>query len=480
MRRMQGCRFGSRFRVLWSLALAVSCVACASYSDHTKAARTALDAGAPKQALDVYNDRLNVESAKELPSKFDGDQALLVLERSTILQSLRQYELSARDLQVADKQIELLDFSRSTADDIGKYLFSDDTGPYRAPFYEMLMINTMNMINYLVLRDLQGAKVEARRLAVLQKYIKDRKSGGAELTGPGSYLAGFIFEKSGDPQEALRYYDEALQAGSFSSLEEPIVRLSRRASYRSPRITEVLEKAGEATPAPGSAPEPASEQAPEDESAPSPPPAAEPKDDSAELLVVVNYGRVPAKIAKRVPIGLALTYASDALSPYDRERANRMALQGLVTWVNYPTLGKPRGNYAIPFFILDGHEQSLEEALAVDIEAKKDWERGRGAIVASAITRAIARIIAGQAAGKASKDGAISLLLSLGTQVALTAADTPDTRSWSTLPARIAIGRVRIPAGTHWVDLEARGRRERYKVVVRPGDWAVVNLTELR
>src|SRR5262249_23169697 len=156
---------------------------------------------------------------------------------------------------------------------------------YKAPTYEKLMVNTMNMINYLARGDLGGAKVEARRLAVMQKFIQEHEGQGASLSGPGSYLAGFAFEKSNDAQEALRYYDEALQYGRYPSLGSVVRRLSHSGTYRSPRITELLgsESAHSDTPA---------------------------KDDSAELLVVLGFGRVPAKIAKRIPIGLALTFVS--------------------------------------------------------------------------------------------------------------------------------------------------------------------------
>ena len=101
-----------------------------------------MDAGDADRALKLYNERLEVKSAKELPKEVAGDNTLLILDRSMILQQLQQYELSSRDLQIADKQIEVLDFSRGAIDDIGKYLFSDSTGPYKAPFYEKLLINT--------------------------------------------------------------------------------------------------------------------------------------------------------------------------------------------------------------------------------------------------------------------------------------------------------------------------------------------------
>jgi hypothetical protein len=69
--------------------------------------------------------------------------------------------------------------------------------------------------------------------------------------------------------------------------------------------------------------------------------------------------------------------------------------------------------------------------------------------------------------------------LSLGTQVTLTATDTPDTRSWATLPARIAFGRVRVHPGRHEIALTAASGRKHQTVTVAPGGWAVVNLTAL-
>src|SRR5688572_6471023 len=438
---------------LFSIGLVLALLGgCASYSEGTKGARTALDAGKPKEALKLYNEKLEVESEKELPKDIGGDNTLLILERSMILQQLEEYKLSSRDLEVADKQIEVLDFDRGTLDDIGKYLFSDDSGPYKAPFYEKLLINTQNMLNYLEVSDLNGARIEARRLAVMQSFIADHEGVGASLTGPGSYLAGFIFEKSGQPQEALRYYDEALQFGRFASLDPVITRLGTKSSYRTPRLTKVID-AGRGQP--------------------------EPAADEAELLVVVNYGRVPEKVPERVPIGLALTYASGFISPTDAAKANELAAQGLVTWINYPKLEKNRPVGPARFFV--GKQQRLlEVALEVDSEAQKAWDGARGMLVASAITRMITRIIAGETTKKVAGGGLLGTLLSLGAQATLTATDIPDTRSWSTLPARIAIGRVQLPPGKYEVEIAASNMSRRSSVTLEPGGWSVVSLTALR
>ncbi|HYP76015.1 MAG TPA: hypothetical protein VER12_08675 [Polyangiaceae bacterium] len=436
--------------------LTLALTGCAGHADKTLAARTALDAGDPRGALKALNEVLDVKSEKELPANVGGDNSLFLLDRAMVLQELDQYPLSSRDLEVSDKQIEVLDLSANAAADIGRYLFSDDVGPYKAPAYEKLMINTVNMMNYLARSDLSGARVEARRLAVMQKYTHDKGDAAESLLGPGSYLAGFVFEKSGKPEDALRYYDEALAYGQYQSLVEPIRRLSQQAGYSSPRLRELVSKA------------------------PAADPAAEPaSDDDAELLVIVNFGRVPAKIAKRIPIGLALTYASAFMSPASAAQANKLAMQGLVTWVNYPELGESRSSYGRPTFMLDGQWQRLEGMLAVDREAKRAWEKARGAIVASAITRMVTRVLAGAAVNEVGGGGTLGALLSLGTQITMTAADTPDTRSWSTLPARIAFGRVRIKAGPHTLALTAPGGNKRQTVNVPAGGWAVVCLTAL-
>jgi uncharacterized protein len=432
---------------------------CASHSDKTKEIRSALDAGNPRQALTLLNEQLDTKSEKELPEDTSGDNSVFLLDRAMVLQQLQIYKWSSRDLEVSDKQIEMLDFSRNAAHDIGKYIFSDDTGPYKAPAYEKLMINTMNMVNYLAEGNLQGARVEARRLSVMQKYLKDHDPDNA-LTAPGSYLAGFTFEKSGQDDEALRYYDEALQYGSYRSLSEPIKRMLGRGGYASPRLRKAAGLAeGDAGPRPSDAIEA----------------------EQGELLVIVNYGRVPPKVAKRLPIGLALTWASGALEPGASAQASALGAQGLVTWVNYPELGSPHGEYDTPSFRLDGKAQTLEGIVAVDKETRRAWDQVKGTVIASAITRMIARVAAGKGVeAAAGNDHPLAgLLLGLATQATLTATDTPDTRSWATLPARMAFGRVMLPPGPRTVQLHARGADLTKKVTIKAGGFSVVVLTVL-
>ncbi len=223
------------------------------------------------------------------------------------------------------------------------------------------------MLNYLELGDLNGARVEARRLAVMQKYVADdlHEKDSAAL-GLGAFLAGFAFEKSDRPDEALRWYDQALEFTGFRALRDPVRALLARGQYRTPRLRE-LE---------GSTESPAT---------PAPPPLDETGD--GEIVFVVGYGRVPPKVAQRVPIGLAPGHlVPRALSPTDAVAANRIAAQGLVTWVNFPTLGREQGEYAVPAATLDGRYVQLEQAVDVTREVRNEWKKIEGKIIVSAIT----------------------------------------------------------------------------------------------
>jgi hypothetical protein len=467
-----------------SLLAALVLVGCAGHEARVGSALDALDSGRTEAAIAALDRELGGPSS-ELSPKLEGDAALLVLDRATLLQADQRFEDSQRDFGVADKAIEVLDLSRGAASELGRYLFSDAAGPYRAPPFEKLLLNSFNMANYLARGDLSGARVEARRLAVTQGFLATSAEPTA-LLGFGSWLAGFAFERSGREAEAIRHYDDALRVRRYETLVEPLRTLVTRNpstpaidALLGPRVTVAPPslEAGAAVSEPGP---------PSVESRPSSIEARASTDGEGELVIVVGYGRVPPKVPVRLPIGLAVSLVANDLSPFDRERAARIAAKGLVTWVNFPRLAEAPVLAEEPRVLLDGRAVRLELAVDVEREVRREWQRHEGTVILAAVTRTLARfaassaIEAGTNAASKSRGGALGLFAGLLASAALTAADTPDTRSWATLPARVSLARVRVPAGKHTVVIRARGQERSHVVAMTPGGWSFVTTHALR
>ncbi len=435
---------------------------CGGYMGASEAFRKSMSSANPNGALGHVNTALGVSNDLDLPDKGDADTPLLLLERATILQALGRYEASAKSFQAADKALDVYDLDSDTLGDISKFVFSDDSTVYRSPPHEKLLINTMNLLNYLAMGKVSGAKVEARRFIVNRKFLESRE--GQESRGMlalGSYLSGLAYEIAGEPDTAMLNYADAHAAGGVPTLEDAVRRLAARTGASNARLDAVIGDAANTL-------------------------APNPQD--AEVVVIVQNGMTPYRYPERLPIGPAMVIASSngsqhQLSRKQQERANRFAAKGLLKWVNYPELraGSPPPSYV--GMSMDGEEMTSGVALNVDIAARAEFNRVKGIIIAAAITRLIARAVAGAVAegvagGK--KGGGAAFLLGLLVEGAMTAADTPDTRSWVTLPAQYYVGRIRLPAGRHLLSITSRGQVRRRVLDLQPGGWTVLNFSDIR
>jgi hypothetical protein len=302
-----------------------------------------------------------------------------------------------------------------------------------------------------------------------------------------------VFERLGETDSALRYYDEALQEQQFPSLRGPVARLAARSSYRSPRIDALLGTPSAALErpantlfaqeaAPTEAAEPTTATAEPATTAPAEPPPPPPP---GELLVVMNVGRVPYKVPERMPIGLAIGLGATFITG-----STAILERSALKFVIYPELVPSRALFNTGELRVDGQEWPLELATNLDAEIVREYEALKPKIIGAAITRLIVRAGVAEgarAAGNQAKDGAgavVGLLAALAAEGALVAADKPDTRSWTLLPAFVFVARVPVNPGQHKVSVTAMGSgaRERhdFTVDVKAGGFAVLDVTTLR
>ncbi len=443
------------------LAVFILCTGCSGYMTASQAFRRSMSSGDPNGALARVNEALKVTDELALPEEIEADTPLLLLERGTILQSLGRYEASTKSFQFADKSLDVLDLTSDKLGSISKYMFSDDGTVYKSPPYEKLLINTVNMLNYLALGDASGAQVEARRFTVNRKYLEDREDEEARsMMAMGSYLSGVAFEMGGEPDEAMQHYADAYQAGGVPHMKDALMRLAAYSGAADARLDEAL--AGEA-------------------------PTVDQKE--AEVIIVVQAGMAPYRFPERMPIGPALVIASNnrrdhRLTPKQRQKAGRFAAKGSLKWVNYPSLRRNKGPKPTVQVRLDKDLISSGVALDVDNAAHHEFERIKGTLIAASITRLITRAVAGSigesVGARATGSREVGFLLSLLLEGAMTAADTPDTRSWVTLPAQFHIARARVPAGAHTVEVFSGGRTRQQVIKVQPGGWVFLNFSDLR
>ncbi len=503
---------------------------CATYSDKTDEARRALRRGDYEDSLQLWNKLLKVRTAESLPDDWKKNTPLVVLERATVLQALGDHALSSRDFEAADKELELLDIARDGAGKIGKYIYSDSATKFKTSPTEKLSLNAMNMCNYLVRGDLNGAKVEAKRFTVMRNYFRDYDP-EHEHGAFGSYLAGFVYEKLGQPDEALRYYEEALTERDFGSLTGPIARLAKQGTYRGERIKDYLPD-DDGTPSPtepkAKAPsEPAKSEpirtSPQDDPPEEPDEdsddaiddgtdtdaagpkvqtptkpgpetlsaipsaavdwAAAPKSVGGEILVIAKTGRVPHRVPERIPIGAAIGIAGAFVTG-----DTTLLEYGMFKVVVYPELVSAENLFVDADLRIDGKTVAMDEASDLGAEIVAEYDELRPKIIGAALTRMIARAAAAEGAraagNQAENGGIVGFLAAAAVEGTLVALDKPDTRSWSTLPAKVHIGRQIVPAGKHRVEVTVYGaggkQRHTAEVVVTPGGFAVVDVTTLR
>ncbi len=431
----------------------ISFAGCATYSEKISDSYTNIQSGDMDAAVGEINKALQVESSKHLPSKTDENTHLLLLERATILQGMGEYELSARDFVYADQHLGWFDPRKMTSLELGDYLYSGNATEYRAPASERLLINVQNMINFLVLNNLSAAKVEARRFAILTEYFqKNEEAFRPDVLAVGNYLGGVTFEKSAEFKDAALMYGRAWHYGyREKELEERLIDLFRITGNVNYKIDPKLSGLDTFL-ARSKALEPMSSQDY----------LAMHKDD---LLVLVQTGKVARRGEKEINLDK------------ENEKATAAKFGQNFNSINVPEMTGSHSGSAVELHL--GHQNTkLTYKSEVALEFQRSFDSIQPAIYSAAMSRALSRHLVGEGASSVGGDNAVSSLIGLGLKGALNTNDRPDTRSWSTSPAKISFVRKTYVAKTFRFATLSNKRSHESKVV--EGDFPVINFSKLR
>ena len=393
---------------------------CAGY---TRATRAGLDAF----------ERRDFEAAEKVYEKADEDgidQRVYLFDRGTVRYSAGKYADSIRDFKLANDLSEIKDYT-SIATEIATVAVNDKIKSYKGEEFEHVLVRVYLALNFAALGQLENAVVACRQVNRKLERLREEGKRNYGLNAFAQYLAGLMFEKQGDWNNAyIDYKKTAELAPEFSRVKTDLVKGALRTENHSElhkwkRTLGVTEEDVQEA-------------------------RAELRGTGSVVLLYQN-GLAPEKVS----------------SP---------------SWYEIPEY-RPRANaWRAARLYLDGKEVGRTELL-YDVEkvAIQNLKEKYAGLIAKRVAGVVAReVIGDQLDRKAEGLGTII-------KIAMYAASQPDLRSWLTLPRDVQVARVQAQPGRYRATLRlesASGALGEEKdlgevEVRRAGDIAVLSYRSL-
>ncbi len=378
---------------------------CAGYAYKFQPIERALSARQPDVALKAL-DKAYAPTGVDAP--------LYYLNKGILLRLNQRYTDSNTALETAKRLIDAVE-AVSITEQTSSVIVNDTVRSYEGEDFEKVLLHIYKALNYLDLQQPYEARVE-----VLQVDVKIRElnggAHGAALTEEAfaRYLTGIIYENLGEWSDAMIAYRKAYEAFDLykkkyhvalpESLKYALLRLAERQG-----LEDELKKFRE-------------EFGIKDW------PSVASRETHGELVLTLHTSLVALKGE----------VASQALDPTSG-RFIRIALP----------VYRPRAVQVTQARLRVG-DQTVRLDLVEDINALaiKSLESHIAAITARAVARAAVKYRMSKEAEK--RDAGVGLLMNLAGVIS----EQADTRSWSSLPAQIHLGRVSLAPGAHKAQLE--------------------------
>lgn len=395
----------------------------------------------------------------------DDDALLQALTTGVAAYYAKQFARSAAVLDTAALRADDRITASLTKDGLS-LVTNDMARPYQTRRTERLFIPYYAMLSYVQLGAWEDAAVEARRVVgLVAQYGEDRDDAERAVHGAMQHLAGAVFERAGEQNDAevayraahaiLASLPETVARGTIADEGELLVVVER--GFVAHRATETIELFLD------------------DADRDSLRHDGSRRRTAERIAGGVEYDARPGGSSSGSATARAQRYEPMTFAPQRRHHHDD-GEDGYHLTIAYPSLRhslSPRGGsvrLAVDGTAVAGlgAEADLDDASAVDAR------RERVGIAARAVARAAAKYAVtkavtdkkGEVAGKIANLGA-SLL------------ERADVRSWHLLPREVALVRVRVPAGRRYVRVQVgEGPTARSvdvgSVVVRRGELTIL------
>jgi hypothetical protein len=401
----------------------------------------------------------NYEEALEKAEGIDKSSSnlLYLYEKGLILHYQDQYAASNEAFEAAEILLEEL-YTKSVTREVLSLAVKDDFSAYRGDPYEAVFVNYYKILNYLHLDDIEGALVECRRVNNKLQMIIDAGEESFENDPFLQYLTAMVYEAAGDRNDASVSYRVAVDGYE---------RLAQDADVRAPRTllcdaAENARRLGDFEAA-GRYEEGAGGE------------CAGPQPGEGVVNVFLEGGYVTHKYEESIAFPIYEDDDEDDEEKFAetlakrRHAARRDVKVSQIIKIAMPALAddpmpfrdavihaRRVGSEAAADESREAREARAVKAEDLAVYAHRAFAAKEGKILLRTIVRALSKAALQSKAGD--KNAGFGVLVN----VLNIATETADTRSWSTLPKRVDMARLRLPEGTWDLEvtlLDAAGKR---------------------
>jgi hypothetical protein len=363
------------------------------------------------------------EELKILAEKKDNELLLYLVELGMVYHSAGKYREAIESFKEAEKIAVLNDYT-SISQEVGSVLFNASTKVYKGEDFEKILINLYMAIDYTLLGQWDDALVECRRVnQKLDVMISDGKMPYL-YNSFAKYLSASLFESQLELNDAFVDYRMVNKwMASFPYLPGPLMRVADKLKATQ-ELSRYLKEY----------PEMKNYRLPK---------------GSGEVLLILEQGRGPYKVPnpsfEMVPMFV---------------RSGSYFQSATLKDVN------------------SGESAEAETLFDIESTAIYELEQKMGMIISSRVGGIAAKRAMAYGLGRLTKSRDAEFLSFL----LLMVTDQADLRSWVTLPAKLRIARLALPAGRHdlLLDMVSGGSSRKVKtwenVQVKPGRINFLNL----
>ena len=342
--------------------------------------------------------------------------------------------------------------------DAGSLLINDNTRPYTGQDFEKVMLTTRIALNYVALGQWDQARVAIKQtherealIAELHEEQVRRSEQQASEKGEvrdfrdlngypvetidspevnalrnsyqsafSHYLAGFVYEVLDEPSLAAAGYRQAIELHpGVPLLEDGLAGLDARQARR-------RSQAGNS-------------------------------EGQTDLLVVVETGLAP----ERKSVRISLPIISDG--------------ELFFAPVSFPTLQSQVGPIGKRDVAVDNQTQSAGvDVTSVDLMSRRSLKDEMPWIIVWAIARATAKVAVQKAVAKEDDSEVAGVMTKIGAIVT----ERADERCWRSLPADIAVARMRVAPGKHKIEVDLGSWKRRFDVELG-GPFAIMSVRQV-